>query len=421
MKSLRFPARNFRSLPSPNGGTARAGLFYCACNRVPAELFNWREVNPREVKTNGGVFARIQDTLANFPERFHERNRGITLMVDEISYDDKTQTVIIGLSDKAIHGVVDGAHTLRAILDAQENPDEEETLNRSHVFIKACAGIDATEIPEIAGGLNTSQQVDSKSLANLEGLFEPLKTALAGTSYEDKIAYRMNEPESEKPIDAREILLYLAVLDKSKYTEIKHPVALFGRKEGLVRELVKQEKDPASSGMSFRILFSRAQEILELRDKIEQAVVTRISNIGKYNSTGKSRVKSKKNAKNPLHFLGTTVNGKVSLGWILPMLGAFRANIQWDESNDTFEWIVPIDSLLEDSIEALFSGIKEIHERENSRPEYVGRSATAWRVCYDTVDKRVTEQRLRTLLEERTRETPKRGPFPERAKVKRVR
>ena len=71
---------------------------------------------------------------------------------------DKRQEAILGLSDKALNGVVDGAHTLHAILEAQTQ--QAEGVAAAFVFIKCVTGIEASEIAEIAGGLNTSQQVD---------------------------------------------------------------------------------------------------------------------------------------------------------------------------------------------------------------------------------------------------------------------
>ncbi len=32
----------------------------------------------------------------------------------------------------------------------------------------------------------------------------------------------------------------------------------------------------------------------------------------------------------PLPFLGRTMNYRVPKGWVLPMLAAFRANVNWD-------------------------------------------------------------------------------------------
>lgn len=383
---FRLPTRNFRSIPSPHG-SSKFGLFFVSAARVPRELWEWRDVNPREVNTMTAVYKAITATLSGNPERFHERNRGITIVAETLNYDDKKQEVVLELADKTLHGVVDGAHTLHAVIDAQQNDDQPP--NDAAVFVKVVTGIDATEIAEIAGGLNTSQQVDLKSLENLREHFEHLKRKLEGQPYADKIAYRMNE---DLPVDVREVLYYLAVFDCSVYSDKTHPVALFGRKEGIVRRFAEQANDPGNAGSSFNTLISKAPEILRLRDLIEKKVLERLDS--RYKAGRGTRVRSQSNKNNPLIFLDETVDGRVPLGWVMPLLAAFRANVRWNKPRGSFTWIMPLEELVDSCIDDLVLGIKEIHAQENSRPEYVGRNALAWRISYDTVSRAILRQEL---------------------------
>jgi len=335
------------------------------------------------------VYKAIKDTLTDYPERFFERNRGLTLSAKDIQYDEKRRMVLVTLEDSKLHGVVDGGHTLHAILEAQRTIPEDGWP--AHVFFKVLTGIDPEQIAEIAGGLNRSQQVDLKSLENLKDHFDRLKEVLAPKPYASKIAYKMNE---DRPIDVREVLYYLAVFDCAAYDANTHPTHLFGRKEGIVRAFADQASGRSRGVASFDVLISKAPDILELRDQIEKKVVTEIDNIGQFKAGKKERIGSKKHKKNELHFLGETIDGKIPLGWIMPMLGAFRANVDWNVPSGTFSWKVPVEELLVECLERLAACVTEIHQRENSRPEYVGRSATAWRLCYETVQNAILQHEL---------------------------
>ncbi len=387
MSVLRFPTKQFRSLPSPTG-TARVGVFFVRAASVPGDLWDWREVNPREVNRRSGVYKAIQQTLTQDPERFHERNRGMTIVADDLSFDNKKEEAVLRLADTKLHGVVDGAHTLDAILEAQKQPPDGPWP--AFVFVKVIVGVEADQIAEIAGGLNTSQQVDLKSLENLREHFDELQKAVASQPYADQIAYKMNQ---DKSIDVREILYYLAVFDQSVYDEKKHPVALFGRKEGIVRRFAEQAASPTDAGESFRILISRAPDILRLRDLIEKKALD--LPVGRYRAGRGTRVRSETNRDTLLPFLNVHVNGKVPLGWIMPLLAGFRANVIWNKPKNSFSWIVPIDDLVEMCIEQLVLGIKDVHEQENSRPEYVGRNGIAWRMSYNTVSQAILEWELK--------------------------
>ena len=277
MSVLRFPTRQFRSIPPPTG-SSRIGVFFTGAAQVPDELWKWRAVNPREVNKRSRVYKAIYQTLTQEPERFHERNRGITIVADELDYDEKRHEVILPLSDNKVHGVVDGAHTLQAILEAQNQPPEGDWP--AFVFVKIVVGVEADQIAEIAGGLNTSQQVDLKSLENLREHFRELQASISGQPYANNIAYKMNE---DKPIDVREVLYYLAVFDCDEYDQKHHPVALYGRKEGIVRRFAAQAADNGA-GDSFKVLISKAHEILRLRDLIEKRALK--FPVGRY-KTGK--------------------------------------------------------------------------------------------------------------------------------------
>lgn len=391
MAKLRFSSTQFRALPSPSG-TGKVGLFFARAASISPDLRDWRAVNPRDVK-RAALFKAIKETLVETPARFAERNRGLTISASEVEFDDKRREVIVTLEDFETHGLVDGGHTLEAILEAQADPDREDEELTAEVFVKVMTGIAPDQITEIAGGLNTSQQVDLRSLANLDHLFDPLKKILDGEPYGNNIAYKMNEP---KDIDVREVLYYLAVFDCDAYDDVRHPQSLFGRKEGIVRDFARQAE---KGGGSFDKLITRAPDILKLRDKIEKRTL-KIEGIGRYKADRKSKVKSPKHKKNPLHFLNDTVDGKVSLGWIMPMLGAFRANVIWGDPKGSFSWRVPIDELLDASIEGLVTGVMEIHDRENARPEYVGRNATAWRICYERVQNAILSNELKRMRQE---------------------
>jgi hypothetical protein len=394
MTELRIPTNHFRSLPPPLG-LEKIGLFHARVGTIPSFLADWKAVNPRDVKRSG-VWNQIKDTLIDEPERFFQRNRGLTISASNVEYDEKKKEVVILLLRPELHGLLDGGHTFDAIQFVLNNPAEDSPTNSSipaDVFIKVITGVTEEQIAEIAGGLNSSKQVDLTSITNLHGYFEKLQMALRGQPYENLIAYKMFE---DKPIPVQEILYYLAVFDAESYSETKHPTALFGRKEGIVRNFAKQAETGVPDS-PFQILVTRAPDILRLRDLIEQKVAA-MENIGHFNVDKKGKkVGHKSHRKNPLHFLDTTIDKKISLGWIMPMLGGFRANVDWNKPKGSFSWKLPNDELLDRCMEPLFEGIKEIHIRENRRPEYVGRNFTAWRTCYDTVRTAILQEELNRL------------------------
>jgi len=119
-----------------------------------------------------------------------------------------------------------------------------------------------------------------------------------------------------------------------------------------------------------------------------------MKSVGRYKAGKDLRIRSETNRKNQLMFINEEVNGRIPLGWIMPMLAGFRANVTWGEPKGSFSWVMPLEELVEACIERLVLGIQDVHEQENHRPEYVGRNAIAWRMSYSTVSQAILEWEL---------------------------
>ena len=87
-------------------------------------------------------------------------------------------------------GIVDGGNSYQLFLNHKNHPDLPD--NQVVKFEILC-GIPKDWIPDIAGGLNTSVQVQPKSLDNLAGKFDWLKDELGDAPYFSKIAWREND------------------------------------------------------------------------------------------------------------------------------------------------------------------------------------------------------------------------------------
>ncbi|RKH08726.1 hypothetical protein D7X74_31050 [Corallococcus sp. CA047B] len=405
MADIKIITQHLRKLPDPQATNGKEDVVYfpARVRDLPVEeLSAWKDVNPRDVKTSTSVYNKIKSTLEEAPERFYRRNRGITLSAQDVVFDPKTHTATIIFTDRRLHGVLDGAHTLHAAGEVKQNGVSDEAF----VQLKVVTGLTSVEeVAEVAGGLNTSLAVDLKSLENLEGHFKPLKDALAGEPYAEKIAYKMNEQKAEtKPVDVREILYYLALFDGQAYESPSQPSRLFGRKEGLVRHFswecmkAKGENPPEAPMYDFHRLFRRAKDILLLRDQIEKEMIKPGYRFGKLkakNSKGES-ISVKKKAikkKHALVFLDQEVDDQLALGYLIPMLGGFRANVDWNKPKGGMSWKVPLEELLPLCAQSLAAAILAVHDREQ-RPEYVGRSSIAWEMCFNAVQTAILRYQL---------------------------
>jgi hypothetical protein len=327
----------------------------------------------------------MRNTLTNEPEKFVLKNTGIFLLADGAAHTKlpgNKGVVEVTLKDPKIHGVVNGGHTLHVIRDVRDEYDEDE-LADAYVRIHVLEGVDADLVPDMAEGLNRSMQVDDPSLANLKEAFAGIKKVMEGKPGEKQIAYRQGDPGN---VDILLVLTFMAMFDIERYPDRKsHPNNLFGHQKSVL-QVFMDDKDA-----SFQRILKRLPEILRLSDRIQQVAFAecgptigkmRLSDAKTANRAGADRYK-----KLPAYFAGDVIGGKFQLGWLFPMLAAFRANVSradWEEKGK-LSWLVDPEELLHAVIGELVEVIKTEHQDNKYKPAEVGRRASAYLQCYSAV------------------------------------
>ena len=229
------------------------------------------------------------------------------------------------LNDKKRHGVINGGHTLRSILEVRDNVNKVNELiaeiayMRLHIY-ELSDDIDITLIADMAEGLNRSLQVDDPSLENLKGSFDKIKAALQGKRGESEISYHQNDPGN---VDITEILTLCCLFNLNKYrTRQNYPNGLFGHRK-IVLDTFLADVDANNS--SFDKILTRIHEILSLSELLQQKLGSEFGKIKNSNRTENNRIGSDNNIRE-----GYFIEGNLSelpLGFIYPLVGSFRANI----------------------------------------------------------------------------------------------
>src|SRR3974390_414247 len=134
-----FRVREMRSLEDPGGRVSRKELL------VPLDQYPYGfslGPNPREPTLTSPVSKKIESTLKDNGESFHLLNRGVTLVVNDLQYDNKTQKVRLTLAENEeedrFYGILDGGNTDARIKKWRaELPDDQvEELAKRHVNVQ---------------------------------------------------------------------------------------------------------------------------------------------------------------------------------------------------------------------------------------------------------------------------------------------
>lgn len=333
--------------------------------------------NPREQNLGRAIPKKIRESLVSNDGDFHNKNRGLVFSAHSVKYDNKKEEMTLLFKDEYEHGNIDGGHTYKIILENQG-----KDLNQ-FVQFEIMIGVENI-IEPLASARNTSAQVDDRSLAELEDKFEPIKEAIEGMPFYDRIAFKQNQQIAPrvKMIDAREIVAIISMFDNINYSEESHPTFTYSSKaKSLDRYLNDSEH--------FRKFTNIGIDIFDLYNHIELDLPEA------YNSSG-GRYGSKKYSgyKEGLKvgeskFTQEELTYRVPDGLMYPLIASFRALVAFDEKSQKYYWIKnPID-IYTMKREDLASKLLKFTDSIGHNPNAVGKDGTIWDVLYMTIEREV--------------------------------
>jgi len=389
--SFRFPALYARRVPDPvfhhSPGIERHILFV-SVKSVPTGLP--LDPNARVPNVGRRIYRDIEKSLLDkdtVPGSFHLKHKGITIIAEAVNKESEDM-YLVSLGEN--HGIVDGGHTYELIT---KNLDNEELPEKQFVKFEILTGVPVEWIVEIAGGLNTSLQVQPASLDNLAGRFDWIKDELGKEPYFSVIAWRENEGGE---FDARDIISLLTCFNIDLFPNNanngdSHPVVAYEKKSKAL-ELFEQHPD------SYERLRPILKEVLILHDTI------RLESQRLYNEAGGkygnlSFVESK--ARGDFTFPFVSDRGKYRLmnGALYPMLGAFRWMVEKDAKSGKCRWrggFRNVMRLWEASAPELLRATVQTSTELGRNPNAIGKSRNHWSNLYTRVALRDLQSKVET-------------------------
>lgn len=363
-------------------------------SKLPLEIP--RETNPRDVKLTTRVAKQIEESLKT-EEYFHILNRGIVISARSVQHNNKTSLLTISFgsdSNLDLYGIVDGGHTYEIIKNYITGNDFNSESKR-YVSLEIYTGIgdenlnNSINIADFASARNNSVPVDSKSLAELDKKFDPIKDAVKNQVYADKIAYRQN---SDKDIDIREIIALMTVFDAEKYvpTDIENqPVIAYSQKEACLNDYLSQFDEEQNGQVSrYKKLCSILPEILELSDHIRHKVpIIWNGDLGGKIGTKINKIKPPKDNKEvkkniEQYYYLPVLNEAVEIWdtkskiWLwLPLLASMRVLVDYSNGNAFFR-TDPKDFF--DNNARVLIGILYQNCKSNFVPNRIGKDKGMW-------------------------------------------
>ena len=409
MTKLIIPAKDFRRFDDPfakerEDDRPTKYRFYARVADIPAELLNWMDTNPRDQALNTDTAKAIRESLLDDDiPYFHLWNRGILISAAKVVFDNRKDIAEIFLEDSQIHGNIDGGHTLRIILECQDEVAAKklEKMPDQYVEMEIITGLVSPE--GLAEARNTSVAVDLKSMEELRKSFEVLKSILEpctlnGQHYIERIEFRQNQMRAAKKevqdkndtehqnwVDVREVISILNMFNLTLYSNTNlnstQPIQSFSGKEVGLKRFLQAGLDKNASDAECReardkLLYQMAPiipEIIRLWDHIECHFTEATNQINKRYGARKYSKGSKPKAL----FSNSELKYVVPKGIMYPLVGSFRALVRIDPQGNYY-WAVDPFQAWEDMKATLATFVMDTSEELANNPANVGRSTNLW-------------------------------------------
>ena len=335
-KKYTFVAPHSRRMADPNWPGVNRHIFFVPLRKVPSELP--MGANPRSQNTDLMVYRQVEESMLAEDRMFHLKHKGMTIVASSVELAEGSKdTFIVEFDDESKQGVLDGGHTYSLIIDNRDDLPEDQ-----YVKMEILTGVDPEWIPDVAGGLNTSVQVQPMSLFNLREQFEWIKDELRQEPYFDKIAWRENE---RREYDARDIISLLYCFNVFAFPNAdmqRFPISAYSSKAAVLKEWSKNQDQ-------FKLLRPILKDILVFSDTMSCEAKELYNRAEAGHRGGRAHfIEHRDSTHKPFHFtfLGTTGHDRLMTGALYPMLASFRWMVEVDENTGLARWKKPFPEIV---------------------------------------------------------------------------
>ncbi|KFE42136.1 AIPR family protein [Staphylococcus agnetis] len=376
MTIFKFKAKAVRTINSPSNENITTYYTWVNFRDLPKEFS--LEVNPRKPKMNTAVAKQLIEAVKGPDDsNFDINNRGIVITAKSFKFDTNTHSITLDFGDDPNrYGILDGGHTYTAIV---QNVHQLSPKIDRYVKMEIIVG-DEVDVSALADARNTSAQVSDVALFELDDKFEFIKDSIKDETYAHHVAYKDND---DKDIRIAELLKLMFAFNIKRYPDDgSAPVSAYSGKAAVFRDY-KKEYDKKDN--IYKYLSPLLPSFVELYETIQKELPEKYIAFkheeGKNANFGKVRgIEGKGVFKTD--FTNESISYQISVGYLLPIFGAFRALLKRNNETGEINWeFDPIHVWKK-------AGIRLVQNTfdTDTNPQQIGKSKTLWQANYRIVD-----------------------------------
>ncbi|WP_442637110.1 AIPR family protein [Rossellomorea marisflavi] len=389
-QELFIPVKGFRKLPAPvEGIEVESFECYVQVKNLPGVEQIPFDTNPRDQHMDSAIVKQIEETLQDTNNNlFHILNKGITLSVNQVEYDNQKELMHLTFEDTTIHGNIDGGHTFKLL----ETNKSHSSAREKFVKFEIIRGLDESNFASVAEARNTAAKVESYAIAELNNQFDIIKDVFRDNPIYRRITFKQFEDKNDKgkTIPVRKFLAVLNLFNIDKYNEDNHPKTSYTQNSAPVKYYLDYMKNLPLEENPFYKMQPIMIDIINLHAEIEREFKDA------YNENG-GNYKGLKFAKVPqpqkVRFSEDEeeyINFSVPDGILLPVLASLRALVI--EKEGKYKWSSDPYNYLDDLLPKMAIIINDKLKQTSMNPNSVGKDASLWLTLYMVVERKLMKE-----------------------------
>lgn len=390
MAKNRFKVNSVRTVKSPSNPSITTYYVWVDFQDLPSDIS--LDVNPRKPKMTTSVAKQLIQAVKDTNSDFDVNNRGIVITAKKVSFETSTRLLTLDLDDdRSQFGILDGGHTYTAIIEHRN-----EAPSDIHKFVKLEIIVgDEIDVATLADARNTSISVSDIALFELDEKFDFIKSAIADESYSKDVAYKDND---NKRIPISNLLKLLFAFNIKRYPDDSQvPVSAYSGKAAVFKDY---SKEYTINPNIYSMLAPQLPKLVDLYEIIQKEIGTKYQQFkrdeeGKKAKFGLVRgVEKRENSTTA--YKQDVMDYDVSNGFLMPIFGAFRALLKFNDSKTAVVWqFDPITVWNK-------SGVRLVQNTfdTDTNPQQTGKSKTLWQANYRIVDSVRKDMLLDKLMAE---------------------
>lgn len=314
------------------------------------------------------------------PLDFYEYSLGIDVIATDVKIVDKKRKKV-RITFEPGTGIVNGAHTQLAIMDAQELFDTSKSLVKATITV---GDFSKEKLAQIAAAKNTTTPVLPYSIAEKKGLFEGIKKCM-DSNYEKSIEWHQGRVvPNNNPLKANDLIAMINVFNvnlySSRYSSVQDQPTVSA--SGKAAAFKKWEKN----AVMYEHVYPLINDIIELHEHMicNFHIDTRLASF--------TSIIQRSGTKYQTIFFGRKPEYILPKQLQYPLLACFRANVYLDVQQHICGWLYNPNTLFDECKKELIEKIKYTYKTTyHNDLNRASKDSNLWEILYNIVENKIKE------------------------------